>query len=130
MINKRNIQSIDVRCGHSGVNYLFAWALKPANVSNVWLQRMGVYEPRRRDALLNHFEAKSGELKLHENFLVFEYKLPAFLPMRLRLPIIPLSDDEAIVPGLGTGLNERVMAGKDERGEFIQYSAYQLVERK
>jgi len=112
---------------HKGVNYLFGMAVEQTAFSKKWQKRIGVYGPKERDALLDHYDIQEGELKLYEGVLVFEYELPAFLPLKLRLPLMPISDDEAIVPGLGTGLGERVSVVRDEQGEYFLYSGYKLV---
>ena len=130
-VTAANIDGVDVAIiNHKSVNYLFGLAMEPPVLSEKWLNRIGVYEPKIKDALLNHYEVHEGELKLYEEVLVFEYELPAFLPLKFRVPLLPLTDNEALIPGLGTGLNERVTVGQDKDGEYLSYSGYKVVEKQ
>lgn len=108
---------------YHGVNYLFAQALAPLEVDESWLKRLGRYEPAEMDALLQHYDVSDGKLKYEDGYYFFEYKLPYWVPLRFRLPMVPIAGDAVRVPGLGTALGERISF--DDHGR-AWYSGYEL----
>lgn len=106
---------------------LFGIEHAPREPDKAWLGRLGRYEPAQRDALLEQMEVTSGELKLEGGQLVFAYRLPWRLPLTLSVPIQPVDADSAIIPGLGTGLNETVSVVRTGTQERLRYSGYELV---
>jgi len=106
-----------------GVNYLFAQALAPVKPTAVWNSRRGRYAPAQMDSLLRHYEVTAGELKFADGYYFFEYKLPYWVPLKMRLPLVPVSAQEMRIPGIGTGLGERVKFDAQGRA---WYSGYEL----
>jgi len=105
---------------------LFGIDYAPREPDKAWLARVGRYEAVARDELLDQMEVTSGELKIEGRQLVFAYRLPWKLPLTLSVPIQPLDAETAIIPGLGTGLNETVRVVKTGDQERLRYSGYEL----
>ncbi|HFD32553.1 MAG TPA: class A beta-lactamase-related serine hydrolase [Gammaproteobacteria bacterium] len=106
--------------------YLFAVQYKPDKIHQGWLSMPGEYQVSNSDALLESMKIKNGELLIKNNQLFFNYEFPVWYGLSLTLPVKTISDNEAIIPGLGTGLNESVSIKEVNGQRFIEYSGYLL----
>jgi CubicO group peptidase (beta-lactamase class C family) len=61
-----------------------------------------------------------------DGFLMLEYSIPAFGMNDLVFPIMPVSDNEAIILGLGRGMRETVRLMTINGKKFVAYSGYLL----
>ncbi len=103
--------------------------LRPAPIPEAWARRIGDYVVANAggDALL----VARPALKVDEGRLLVEFEMPRLAgDLRIRLPLVPLSDDEAVLGGVGQGLGEifRVVPLGDG-GEGIRYSGF-VMKRK
>ena len=65
-------------------------------------------------------------LRSQDGFLVVEYSAPLLADDVVSFPIAPVSDTEAIILGLGSGMGETIHAVTIDGQEHLQYSGYQL----
>ena len=59
-------------------------------------------------------------------FLCLNILHPLLADGTVRFPIAPVSDTEAIILGLGSGMGETIRAVTIDGQEHLQYSGYQL----
>jgi len=97
-------------------------------IHSAWKKRIGDYRIINHDALLKNMEISQGKLIQQEGKLFFIYEVPDWFGMELQVPLNTLSDDMAIIPGLGTALNETIQIKRFGIKEYIGYSGY-LLER-
>jgi len=100
--------------------------LHPAPVPEAWARRVGDYVTvnAANDVLL----VARPALKIDGGVLLVEFELPRMAgDLRIRLPLTPVSDDEAVLAGVGPGLGEtfRVVPLADG-GEGLRYSGFVL----
>jgi CubicO group peptidase (beta-lactamase class C family) len=100
--------------------------VRPAPVSAAWAGRLGHYVVTNpgTDLLL----VEESELKIERGVLLVEFEMPRLTgDLRIRLPLVPLSDDEAVLGGIGTGLGDmfRVVTLPDGISG-LRYSGYLL----
>jgi hypothetical protein len=55
-----------------------------------------------------------------------EYAMPSFFPGTMKQAILPVSDAEAVVAGLGRGAGETIRAVTVDGKEALEYSGYLL----
>ncbi|MDH5257029.1 MAG: beta-lactamase family protein [Gammaproteobacteria bacterium] len=115
---------------YKGRQYLFAVRFEEKNIHSGWRNRTGEYQVKNSDLLLESMKVKKGELKLKGNSLFFVYQLPVWFGLSIDIPVETLSDTEAIIPGLGTGLNEKLTVTKINDEYFLEYSGYLLEKKK
>ena len=111
---------------YKGRQYLFAQDFKPEKVHETWKTLLGEYQVQNSDSLLESMKVKSGELVLNDGDLFFVYRLPFWFGIDIEIPIKTLSNSEAIIPGLGTGLNETIYVEKVDGKFELEYSGYKL----
>jgi CubicO group peptidase (beta-lactamase class C family) len=103
--------------------------LRPAPVSEAWARRAGDYVIANAgsDAIL----VARPALKVTDGRLLVEFEMPRMAgDLRIRLPLVPVSDDEAVLGGIGPGLGEtfRIVPLADGT-EGIRYSGF-VMKRK
>ena len=111
---------------YKGKQYLVGSHFSFKKPNSIWAKRQGEYRIINHDALLESMEINSGRLSIEEDKLFFIYELPDWYGLELHLPMQVLSDDLAIVPGLGTALNETVQVKRFGSKEYLEYSGYLL----
>ncbi|MDX1811191.1 MAG: serine hydrolase domain-containing protein [Gammaproteobacteria bacterium] len=111
---------------YQGTQHLFASHINIKHVDAAWRARVGEYHLRNPDSLSEAMEIKTGKLMVENDQLFFLYQLPLFVGLELKVPIKILNKDEAIIPGLGTALNETISVKSIGNKEILEYSGYQL----
>jgi len=106
--------------------YLFAVNKSLNEPDHDWKSRLGEYRIINSDKLLEEMEISTGELVLKNNYLFFKYEFPNFLGFKVDIPLNPISKDVAIIPGLGTGLNESIQVVYQGSKQYLEYSGYLL----
>ena len=106
--------------------FLFGYHYKNLPPGDKWKKRIGSYRIHNPDELTRALEIEQGKLEMVGDKLFFKYKLPWLISLDLQLPINPLNDDMAIIPGLGTALNETVKVVQEDNKEYLEYSGYLL----
>jgi len=112
---------------YHGQRYVFATALSESkSPSAAWQQRLGEYQLANPDALTELMKIEEGELLLEKSRLVFKYRLPGLIPLTLKIPLEIIDDNHAYLPGLGSGLNEKILVEKRDDEELLNFSGYLL----
>ena len=102
--------------------------LTPTPIPDAWRRREGKY--RIVNAGDDHTLLKDVGLTIDDDLLVLDYRLPDLIgSQRQRLPLIAVSDTEAIIPGLSRGQGETLRIVRSTNGERLRYSGY-LLEKK
>ena len=110
---------------YEGEHYLFGQQFEAIPVSESWRKRFGEYRIRNADTVLQQLELETGRLLVHNGFLVFEYRLPVWIPLYLYLPLEVVSEARLKVPGLGSGFNAYIdLVGAEK--PVLRYSGYEL----
>jgi CubicO group peptidase (beta-lactamase class C family) len=90
----------------------------PPDPSPPWVARAGSYEILNADL---GFPVVDVELKLREGRLCFSYRMPRLTAARIQVPLRPVSENEAIILGLGRTRGETLSfigGGEEERLRF------------
>jgi CubicO group peptidase (beta-lactamase class C family) len=106
-----------------GRDQILGARVTPKPIPKVWLARVGDMQVVNPDKYLNF---RDNKLEVVDGILVMSYKLkmPVLPEQRSAVPIMPISDTEAVVMGLGRGMNETIRIVHKDEGEAIQYSGY------
>ena len=98
--------------------------IAPAPIPPAWQQRIGRYEivDSDEDALL----IADLSLREQDGLLIVEYTMPEFSKVKISMVMQPLSDNEAIISGLGRGMGETVQVVNDNGAERLVYAGYHL----
>ncbi|MEA3410281.1 MAG: serine hydrolase domain-containing protein [Pseudomonadota bacterium] len=91
-----------------------------------WILRTGSYriaDPGGDAPLLRDIR-----LAVVQGVLAIQYKTQFSAEMVITTPLVAISDDEAIVPGLGRGAGERISVVRTADGGALSYSGYLLIE--
>jgi len=97
--------------------------IEPVPIPKAWLDRVGPYEISDSDRS-GFFVPKGITTDGRYLFLNLEVKHTVIPNATLRLPLQPISDDAAVVRGLGRGLGEVVTAVSEGGQIRIKYSGY------
>lgn len=87
---------------------------------------LGRWRVVSEDPLLRDFEIRQAEVIEEEGLLSLRYELPFFVfTLKPRMPIVS-ENGHWKVAGTGPGLGERLRFGRDEEGDFLEYSGFKL----
>jgi len=67
-------------------------------------------------------------LAVVQGVLAIQYKTQFSAETVITTPLVAISDDEAIVPGVGRGAGEKIYVVRTADGEALSYTGYLLVE--
>ena len=93
-------------------------------MSEKWLKRVGGYEIVNVGDDILFFD--DVRLARQDDFLVVEYASQFITEGTVKFPIAPISDTEAIILGLGSGMGETIHVISIDGKEYLMYSGYQL----
>ena len=99
--------------------------IEPVAIPKAWLERVGAYEladPEKNGFFVPKAVTTDGR-NLYLNLEVNHTVIPN---STLKLPLHPISDDAAVVRGIGRGLGEVIVAERDGNGVRLKYSGYTL----
>lgn len=102
---------------HRQHKQLLGQAIEPVQIPNAWKQRVGRYEV---ETPLEAMELPSGGIKIQDGFLVAYAKTAE--GQKLEYVLQPVSDDEAIVAGVGRGLGETVFGFLEKGQKFVKFA--------
>jgi hypothetical protein len=106
------------------LDMVFGEKISPPQVPQKWLDRTGAYEIANAGNDVLFFDgARIGQ---EEGFLIIEYYSSLLSDGSVKLPIAPVSDTEAVILGLGSGMGETIHVVTIDGLEHLQYSGYQL----
>lgn len=108
-----------------GQNFLVGEKITPTAIPPAWRERLGDYE------IINlaggdGFVPKNCSIQERDGFLTLQYSLPEFDANNLSMPIAVLSDNEALILGLGAGKRETLRFTQFDGEEMLAYSGYLL----
>jgi CubicO group peptidase (beta-lactamase class C family) len=103
---------------------LMGQRIRPAPLSPAMQARVGEYEMINRGNDATMFDRIL--LKNDNGLLVVEYSIPLFSDEKLSFALQPLSDNEAVICGLGTGTGETLRIAMFEGKEVILFSGYKF----
>jgi len=106
-----------------GRDQIFGEKVEPREIPKAWLARLGVLNVTGQDKTMVFTDTR---LANDNGILVMSYKLKmTVLPKQsASLPILPISDNEAIILGLGRGMNETVRIVNVGGKEVLRFSGY------
>jgi hypothetical protein len=112
----------------AGKNMLVGEKIEPVKVSDKWQGRVGAYEianPGDDTILVDNIR-----LRYEDGFLRVDYALPLFFPGTVNVSLLPLSDTEAVIRGLGRGMGETIRVVTADGEEMLRYSGYLLRKKR
>ncbi len=117
-----------VKASMNGQELLVGERINPVPIAEAWQKRVGEYEITNAgdDAVL------FDKIRAYQDngLLMLEYTLPLFTDQKMSLAIVPISDSEAVICGLGRGMGETIRIVKVGGEEMFQYSGYLLKRRQ
>ncbi len=125
-LSLRSIAGHDLVLAHyQGQTFVVGEKIKPVPIPSALRNRLGEYE------IINlaggdGVVPRQCALREKDGFLMLEYSLPEFEINNMTLPIAPLSDTEALILGLGRGMQETVRIVNQNGAEYVSYSGYLL----
>lgn len=109
-----------------GRDQIFGEKVVPQKIPASWLARLGKLDVQGQDNNMRFYDTR---LVNDNGILVMSYrlKMPVLPETKASLPIRPISDDEAIILGLGRGMGETVRIVHNEGKEVLRFSGYDAV---
>jgi CubicO group peptidase (beta-lactamase class C family) len=106
-----------------GRDQILGARVTPQPIPEAWLARLGEMQVVNPDKYMSF---RDNKLEVVDGILVMSYKLkmPVLPEQSSAVPIMPISDTEAVVMGLGRGMNETIRIVQQGDSEAIQYSGY------
>lgn len=106
-----------------GESLIFGEKLNPTSIPESFLQRIGQYE------IIGKIDGPSPDhivLKEDDGLLVGEVRFPEIPELLLRIGFRPVSDDEAVTDGLGSGRGDTLRLIHEDNEERLGFSGYRL----
>ncbi|KAB2925301.1 MAG: serine hydrolase [Dechloromonas sp.] len=106
-----------------GESQMFGEKLKPTDIPESFLKRIGHYE------IIDKIDGPAPNhivLKEDDGLLVGEVRFPERPEFLLRIGFQPVSDSEAITAGLGSGRGDTLRLFSEDNEERLGFSGYQL----
>ncbi len=115
---------------YKGKRHLLGEKIESSPISEAWLKRIGEYELVDPG---NYFPViEKAQFKYEDNFLVLDVTIPIFGDYgidRLRFAVQPLSNQEAILLGLGRNMGETIQVVSDHGIERLRYSGCEFIRK-
>ncbi len=112
---------------YQGQSFLLGTALPPQvkTAAGAYLPPSGRYEIVNPDFFSDRLKLKTVQLEVENGRLFGEYKLPVFISLKPKIPFIPgPGANQFYIPGLGTGLGERLVF--DPESQEFQFAGYRF----
>lgn len=90
-------------------------------VPTAWLARVGDYQVVNPDP---DFPLEDLRLRHEHGVLCMSYRLPVLTDQTMRLPLRPITDDEAVIAGLGRTRGETVRMEERDGETLLRFSGY------
>lgn len=105
-------------------SFLLGEKIKAVTVPEKWLQRVGEYEVANKgeDVIV----PDQPRLRYNDGILFLDYFVSSLDKTAARFALLPISDTEAVIYGLGRGMGETIRAGTVDGKEMLDYSGYVL----
>lgn len=108
---------------YQNAQFLFGTALPPG-LAEGDRDLAGRYELLNADALSRSLDLEDIRLEFRDGLLLASYRLPLFITLRPRLPLVRINGHRYQVPGLGTNLGEWVHIDPDT--DELTFSGYRF----
>jgi len=95
--------------------------IPPEPVPDTWLARLGRYRVVNQDP---GFPVQDLELKLNQGQVCMSYRMPMLSSDRIQVPLRAISDDQAILLGLGRTRGDTVRFEEHDGQALLRYSGY------
>jgi CubicO group peptidase (beta-lactamase class C family) len=111
-----------VKANMNGQELLIGERITPVPIPVSWLKLVGEYEIVNAgdDAVL----VDNVRVRHDNGLFLVEYTVPLFSNETMSMAIVPLSESEAIICGLGRGMGETIRIVKAGGEEMFRYSGY------
>ncbi|HEX2965667.1 MAG TPA: serine hydrolase domain-containing protein [Syntrophorhabdaceae bacterium] len=109
------------------LDMVFGEKITPSAIPEPWLRRIGSYEITNADDDVLFFD--DVRLLVRDGFLVVEYFAPLIGDERIGFPVSAVSENEAVILGIGNGMRETIRTYNDNGEEYLQYSGYRFRKR-
>jgi CubicO group peptidase (beta-lactamase class C family) len=125
-VSVRHVDGHDLALAHwQGQTFVLGEKIQPVPIPASMRSRLGDYE------IVNLAEGEAMvpekcALRERDGFLMLEYSIPAFDMNNLTFPIAPVSENAAVILGLGRSMQETVRLETIDGQEFVAYSGYLL----
>lgn len=125
-LSVRHVDGHDLALAHwQGQTFVLGEKIQPVPIPEAMRSRLGEYE------IVNLAEGEAMvpencALRERDGFLMLEYSIPTFDMNNLTFPIVPVSENAAVILGLGRGMQETVRLETINGQEFVAYSGYLL----
>lgn len=111
-----------------GERFLAGEKIKPYKVQNIWLKRLGNYEVINNEKDLVYI--KKVRLAYENGKLNAYYMSNENEERERKATIMPVSDNEAVILGLGRHMGETISIEKSGNEEIVRYSGYRFTKKK
>ena len=125
-ISRATVAGHEILKAHSigPAEFLVGEKIKPVPVPGRWLQRVGEYEiANPGDDLL---VPNQHRLRYADGFLYLDYSDPTGEKIAVTFALLPVSDTEVVISGLGRNMGETIRAVTIDGQEMLSYSGYVL----
>ena len=102
-------------------NVLLGEKVAPKRIDDRWRARTGRYTILNPD---DGYPVIDATVREEEGSLCLSYRMPQLTEARIRVPLQPVSDDEAVILGLGRGRGETVRFFEEDGVLKLRYSGY------
>lgn len=111
-----------------GREFAIGERLRPVPLPAQWLGRTGEYEIVNpgEDAVL----PEKVRIRAEGGFLFVDYSIPLLFPGTMSFAVAPVSDEEAVVRGIGRGMGDTIRALSTDGEERLSYSGYLLRKKR
>jgi len=104
-----------------GKEFLLGERVRDEAIPKKWKRRVGSYKVLNPDS---GYEMKNTKVAIEHGMLNISYKMPKLSNKIISVPIRPISDNEAIVLGLGRMRGEVLQVVMVQGKECLKYSGY------
>ncbi len=109
---------------HFGKKVLLGKKIPSFSYSDAWKNRIGSYELMNLDDDVPNFV--NVRIRYMDELIIVNFTVPFFSDSEKSLVLKPLSDKEALIFGLGSGMGETIQIGSTNGDEGMKYSGYEL----
>jgi len=117
LVNRREV----IVAKRRGKEFLLGERVRDEAIPKKWKRRVGSYKVLNPDS---GYEMKNTKVAIEHGMLNISYKMPKLSNKIISVPIRPISDNEAIVLGLGRMRGEVLQVVMVQGKECLKYSGY------
>lgn len=110
---------------HNNQAHRLGTRIEPTPLPPAWRQRLGEYQVVERDTLLDLMKLGNVNLAYSDGLLHFRYRVPGWIGLVVKVPVLPVNDTELVVAGTGWLMGETLQVVQQDGRETLHYSGYQ-----